>query len=46
MLAGLSYVQRYAWFALPAAADTGTTGLVNADAVPTEVGHAFKAAPA
>ena len=46
MLAGLSYVQRYAWFALPSAPDTGTTGLVNADAVPTEVGHAFKAAPA
>ena len=46
MLAGLSYVQRYAWFALPTALDTGTTGLVNADAKPTEVGHAFKAAPA
>jgi hypothetical protein len=46
MLAGLSYVQRYAWFALPTAADTGTTGLVDADAKPTTVGHAFKAAPA
>ena len=46
MVAGLSYVQRYAWFALPTAPDTGTTGLFNADTVLTEVGHAFKAAPA
>ena len=29
MLDGLPYVQRYAWFALPASAGSGTTGLFN-----------------
>jgi nucleotide-binding universal stress UspA family protein len=35
MLDGLSYVQRYAWFALPTSAGSGTTGLFN----PGPVGH-------
>ena len=29
MLDGLSYVQRYAWFALPTSSGSGTTGLFN-----------------
>jgi RNA polymerase sigma factor (sigma-70 family) len=45
MLAGLSYVQRYAWFALPASPGSGTTGLFNPGPVTTEVGRAFEAAP-
>jgi RNA polymerase sigma factor (sigma-70 family) len=45
MLAGLSYVQRYAWFALPTSAGSGTTGLFNPGPVATEVGRAFEAAP-
>ena len=44
MLDGLPYVQRYAWFALPTSAGSGTTGLFSAGAVPTEVGRAFEAA--
>ena len=44
MLAGLSYVQRYAWFALPTSAGSGTTGLFNPGPVATEVGRAFEAA--
>jgi RNA polymerase sigma factor (sigma-70 family) len=44
MLDGLSYVQRYAWFALPASAGSGTTGLFNPGPVVTEVGRAFEQA--
>jgi Glycosyl hydrolase catalytic core len=44
MLDRLSYVQRYAWFALPASA-TGGTGLFRAGPVATRVGRAFEAAP-
>jgi len=44
MLAGLSYVQRYAWFALPTSAGSGTTGLFNPGPAVTEVGRAFEAA--
>jgi RNA polymerase sigma factor (sigma-70 family) len=44
MLDGLPYVQRYAWFALPTSAGSGTTGLFSADAVATPVGRAFEAA--
>jgi RNA polymerase sigma factor (sigma-70 family) len=46
MLAGLSYVQRYAWFALPVSSGSGTTGLFSAGPVPTVVGRAFEAAGA
>jgi hypothetical protein len=44
MLAGLSYVQRYAWFALPVSTGSGTTGLFSSGAVVTPVGRAFEAA--
>jgi len=44
MLAGLPYVQRYAWFALPVSAGSGTTGLFSSGAVATQVGRAFEAA--
>jgi RNA polymerase sigma factor (sigma-70 family) len=44
MLDGLPYVQRYAWFALPTSAGSGTTGLFNAGPAATEVGRAFEAA--
>jgi RNA polymerase sigma factor (sigma-70 family) len=44
MLDGLSYVQRYAWFALPVSAGSGTTGLFNPGPAATEVGRAFEAA--
>jgi hypothetical protein len=44
MLAGLSYVQRYAWFALPVSTGSGTTGLFGSGAVVTPVGRAFEAA--
>jgi RNA polymerase sigma factor (sigma-70 family) len=44
MLDGLPYVQRYAWFALPTSAGSGTTGLFNASAVATPAGRAFEAA--
>jgi RNA polymerase sigma factor (sigma-70 family) len=44
MLDGLAYVQRYAWFALPTSAGSGTTGLFSAGGVPTEAGRAFEAA--
>jgi RNA polymerase sigma factor (sigma-70 family) len=44
MLDGLSYVQRYAWFALPVSAGSGTTGLFNPGPAATEVGQAFEAA--
>ncbi|HEX4831314.1 MAG TPA: sigma-70 family RNA polymerase sigma factor [Trebonia sp.] len=44
MLAGLSYVQRYAWFALPTSTGSGNTGLFGPGAVATQVGQAFEAA--
>jgi RNA polymerase sigma factor (sigma-70 family) len=44
MLDGLPYVQRYAWFALPVSAGSGTTGLFNQGPSATEVGQAFEAA--
>ena len=44
MLDGLPYVQRYAWFALPVSAGSGTTGLFNQGPAATEVGIAFEAA--
>lgn len=44
MLASLSYLQRYAWFALPTSSGSGTTGLFSAGAVATTVGQAFEAA--
>jgi Glycosyl hydrolase catalytic core len=44
MLDGLSYVQRYAWFALPTSPGSGTTGLFNPGPTVTEVGRAFERA--
>jgi RNA polymerase sigma factor (sigma-70 family) len=44
MLDGLSYVQRYAWFALPTSAGSGTTGLFGPGPSVTEVGRAFESA--
>jgi RNA polymerase sigma factor (sigma-70 family) len=44
MLDGLSYVQRYAWFALPTSAGSGTTGLFGPGPSVTPVGQAFEAA--
>jgi RNA polymerase sigma factor (sigma-70 family) len=44
MLAGLPYVQRYAWFALPVSSGSGTTGLFGSGAVATAVGRAYEAA--
>jgi len=44
MLDGLPYLQRYAWFALPVSAGSGTTGLFNPGPAATEVGRAFEAA--
>jgi hypothetical protein len=44
MLAGLAYVQRYAWFSLPTSAGSGTTGLFSSGTTPTVVGRAFQAA--
>ena len=44
MLDGLPYVQRYAWFALPTSAGSGTTGLFNPGPAVTEVGRAFEQA--
>ena len=44
MLDGLSYVQRYAWFALPTSSGSGTTGLFNPGPSVTPVGQAFEAA--
>jgi hypothetical protein len=43
MLRGLSYVRRYAWFALPASSGDGTAGLFHPGAVATRAGHAFEA---
>jgi hypothetical protein len=44
MLDGLSYVQRYAWFALPTSAGSGTTGLFGPGPSVTQVGRAFESA--
>ncbi len=44
MLDGLSYVERYAWFALPVSAGSGTTGLFNPGLSVTRVGRAFESA--
>jgi Glycosyl hydrolase catalytic core len=43
MLEHLSYVQRYAWFALPATAGDGSAGLYRPGAVVTRTGRAFEA---
>ncbi|MFC1411136.1 sigma-70 family RNA polymerase sigma factor [Streptacidiphilus sp. N1-12] len=44
MLQGLSYVQRYAWFALPASDTAASTGLFRSGPVATDAGKAFEAA--
>jgi Glycosyl hydrolase catalytic core len=44
MLDGLPYVQRYAWFALPTSAGSGTTGLFAPGPSVTQVGRAFESA--
>lgn len=43
MLETLSYVQRYAWFALPVKQSYGNTGLYNSGPVATPVGLAYRA---
>jgi Glycosyl hydrolase catalytic core len=45
MLRGLSYVQRYSWFGLPATAGDGSAGLFGPGAVSTAAGRAFEAVP-
>jgi hypothetical protein len=45
MLAGLSFVQRYAWFALPASDTADSSGLFRSGPSVTTVGKAFEAAP-
>jgi hypothetical protein len=45
MLRRLSYVQRYAWFALPATSGDGSAGLFRPDTVITAAGRAFRAVP-
>ena len=44
MLGRLSFVQRYAWFALPATTGDGTAGLFRPGAIATAAGQAFEAA--
>ncbi len=44
MLDSLPYVQRYAWFALPADDTKDSTGLYKSGPTPTDVGRAFAAA--
>jgi len=46
MLGKLSYVQRYAWFALPVHPSYGNTGLYNSGPVATPVGQAYQAVDA
>lgn len=46
MLQRLPYVQRYAWFALPATSGDGSAGLFRADGQPTVAGRAFEAVDA
>jgi Glycosyl hydrolase catalytic core len=43
MLQRLKFVQRYAWFALPATAGDGTAGLFRPGALATRAGRAFEA---
>jgi hypothetical protein len=43
MLQGLTFVQRYAWFALPATSGDGSAGLFRPGAVATTTGRAFEA---
>ena len=43
MLQRLTYVQRYAWFALPATSGDGTAGLFRPGPVATAAGRAFEA---
>ena len=43
MLQRLKFVQRYAWFALPATPGDGTAGLFGSGAVATAAGRAFEA---
>ncbi len=43
MLRKLSFVHRYAWFALPSSSGDGTAGLFKTGAVPTAAGRAFEA---
>jgi Glycosyl hydrolase catalytic core len=42
MLRSLSFVQRYAWFALPASSGDGTAGLFKPGAIATAAGRAFE----
>ncbi|MFC0556723.1 sigma-70 family RNA polymerase sigma factor [Planotetraspora thailandica] len=44
MLAGLPYVQRYAWFGIGAKDNEPSSGLFKSGGVPTEAGRAFQAA--
>ena len=44
MLDGLSYLQRYAWYGLPAADNAPSSGLFHSGAVATDAGSAFEAA--
>jgi len=44
MLQRLKFVQRYAWFALPATSGDGTAGLFRPGAIATRAGRAFEAA--
>jgi RNA polymerase sigma factor (sigma-70 family) len=44
MLDGLPYVQRYAWFALPASSTDGSLGLFTSAGAATETGRALEAA--
>ena len=46
MLQRLRYVQRYAWFALPATPGDGSAGLFRANGQPTTAGRAFEAVDA
>ncbi|MGI8334860.1 sigma-70 family RNA polymerase sigma factor [Actinomadura scrupuli] len=45
MLAALPYLERYAWFGLPATKGSGT-GLFTGAGTPTQLGSAFRALPA
>jgi Glycosyl hydrolase catalytic core len=44
MLQRLTFVQRYAWFALPATSGDGTAGLFRPGAIATKAGRAFESA--
>ena len=43
MLGKLGFLQRYAWYALPASQGDGTAGLFRAGAIATRAGRAFEA---